>query len=406
MEAKNDNINEDKLRLNKDAKILLLIASLFTIGIGLSNTFVNVYIWRLKQNFVLIGIYNLFIHIFTPITFVLSGYLSKNRNGTIALRLGIIFHALFFFIILILQKKAANYVIPLGSFLGIAAGFYWLAFQVLTFDLTNDMNRDTFNSYHGMFGALSGMFAPLTAGFIINTQKNLTGYYIVFGISLAIFIIIIAISTVLKTYKFEGKFKLGYIIKNSRTSWRSILTSNFFFGIRNGILMFLINLLIFIVVQNELSIGKTTLIGAFISIVSFQIIEKIMKPDKRKIFLTTGTIMMLLAVTPILLKINFINIIIFIIINSFFTPFFNVPFHSASYNIIDKSGHPSERIEYIIFREIALNLGRILGILLFIYIASGVKEISELKILLFIAASSQLVIPFLIKKINKTVKVL
>ncbi len=56
---------------------------------------------------------------------------------------------------------SANHLILLGSFLGIAAGFYWLAFHVLSFDLTNDMNRDTFNSYNGMISSLSGMFAPI-----------------------------------------------------------------------------------------------------------------------------------------------------------------------------------------------------------------------------------------------------
>lgn len=402
-----DTANEEKkLHLQRDAKILLVIASLFTIGIGLSNTFVNIYLWRLEKNFKLIGIYNLFIHILTPLTFILSGYLTKHRNGTIALRLGIIFHAIFFFIILILREKAANYIIPLGSFLGIAAGFYWLAYQVLSFDLTNEKNRDTFNSYNGMVGALSGMFAPLTAGFIISRMEKLTGYYLVFGISLTIFIIIIGISFILKTYIFEGDFQLRNIIKSSNQSWLGIITGNYFFGIRNGVLMFLINLLIFIVAQNELSIGKTSLLGALISSISFRSIESFMKPERRKFFITTGTIMMFLAITPLIFKISFVYIIIFIIINAFFTPFFKVPFNSATYNIIDKSDHQQERIEFIIYKELVLNLGRITGIILFLITVSLTRDISYLKIILTAVGSSQLVIPFLIDKINQTIEVL
>ena len=397
---------EDKLHLQRDAKILLVIASLFTIAIGLSNTFVNVYIWRLKQDFVLIGVYNLFIHTLLPLTFVVAGYYSKSRNGTITLRIGVIFHALFFLFILLLQEQAANYLVPLGSFLGIAGGFYWLSFEILVFDLTNDKNRDTFNSYNGMVSSISGMLAPLTAGFIISSMNELTGYYLVFGISLAIFVVIIGISTVLKTHKFEGEFKLNYILKHAETGWKALITGNFFFGIRNGVLIFLINLLVFIVAQNEFSIGKIKLIGAVISTIAFEFIEKVMNPEKRKLFITIGTMMMFIATGSIILKISFINILIFVIINAFFVPFFRVPFDSATYNLIDENENQKNRIEYIIFNELALNLGRIVGIIVFIIVASATKKVSNLKLILLIIGSSQLVVPFLFKKINSEVEVL
>lgn len=397
--------DQKKTQLEREAKILLLIAGLFTIAIGLSNTFVNVFIWRIKKDFISIGLYNLFIHITSPLTFIFAGYLSKKRDGTIALRIGIIFHAIYFFLILILKDRAANHIIPLGAFLGIAAGFYWLAFHVLSFDLTNDMNRDTFNSYNGMIGSLSGMFAPLTAGFIISSMVKLTGYYLIFGISFTIFIIIVVISLFLHTHKAGKDFKLISTIKNCGKSCNAIILATLSFGVRNGVIMFLINLLIFITLKSELSIGKISLLGALISAISFQVIERYMKPDKRKMFIWTGAIMMFFSIFALFLKINLITLIIFTLLNSFFAPFFNVPFNSASYNILDKTKKSEERIEFIIYKEAALNTGRILGIITFIlFVNSGLTY--NLKYLLLIIGSVQLTVPLLINLINADAKVI
>ncbi len=403
---KQSDIMKEKLKLERDAKILLLIAGLFTIALGLSNTFVNIFIWRIKKDFISIGYFNLFIHITTPITFILAGYISKKKDGTIALRIGIFFHAIYFFLILILKNGAANYLIFLGSFLGIAAGFYWLAFHVLSFDLTNDMNRDTFNSYNGMISSLSGMFAPISAGFIISRMFKLTGYYLIFGISFSIFIIIVVISLFLHTHKVGNDFKLLKTIKTCEKSCNSIIVGTLFFGIRNGVIMFLINLLIFITLKSELSIGKISLLGAFISVFSFQVIEHFMKPVKRKLFLWTGAIMMFFSVSTLYLHINLTTLIIFTLINSFFAPFFNVPFNSASYNILDKTNKSNERIEFIIYKEIFLNIGRIIGIIGFIILAKNSSTYENLKYILLVIGSTQLMVPLLINYINSDGKVI
>jgi len=400
------NKKNNKLKLQHDAKILLLIAGLFAIAIGLSNTFVNIYIWRIKKEYVSIGIYNLLIHITLPLTFILGGYISKKRDGTSVLRIGIIFHTVFFLIIFLLREQAVDYLIFLGSFLGISAGFYWLGFHILSFDLTNDMNRDTFNSYNGIVGSLSGMFAPLAAGFIITSMKGLKGYYLIFGISFIIFVIIIIISIFLHTQKYGEKYRLIRVIKLSSHSWKSIMVGTFFFGIRNGVFIFFVNLLIFIVLKSELDIGKITLIGALISTLSYELIERIMKPPRRKSFITLGTVMMFISVVILIYKISFLSIIIFTILNAFFFPFFTVPFNSATYNILDKTHQEKNRTEYIVFKELVLNLGRITGIAAFIITVSNTKDILNLKSLILLIGSSQLVIPLLLKAINKNAEVL
>ncbi|MFS8652538.1 MAG: MFS transporter, partial [Caldibacillus sp.] len=53
--------------ITKDFKLLLAIGAMYSLSVALSNTFVNVYIWKLTASYLQIGIYNLMIVIAQPV---------------------------------------------------------------------------------------------------------------------------------------------------------------------------------------------------------------------------------------------------------------------------------------------------------------------------------------------------
>lgn len=61
----------------KDLHLLLLIGGLYSLSIALSNTFVNVYLWKQSGQIVDIAVYNLTVVLFQPLTFVFAGRLAK-----------------------------------------------------------------------------------------------------------------------------------------------------------------------------------------------------------------------------------------------------------------------------------------------------------------------------------------
>src|SRR5690625_214577 len=91
---------DEKNTLNKDLILLLVIGGLYSLGIFLSNTFVNVYLWRQAQDFLIIAMYNLAIFIFQAITFVIAGRVAKKVDRIIVLRLGVSFLSIFFLTVL------------------------------------------------------------------------------------------------------------------------------------------------------------------------------------------------------------------------------------------------------------------------------------------------------------------
>ena len=81
------------VEVNRDLVLLLLIGGLYTLAISLSNTFVNIYLWKQTQNYVNLGLYNLASVVLQPLTF-LVGEISEtyrsldfitNRVGTLAI---------------------------------------------------------------------------------------------------------------------------------------------------------------------------------------------------------------------------------------------------------------------------------------------------------------------------------
>lgn len=76
--------------------LLLAIGGLYSLSIALSNTFVNVYVWKKVNSFHALGVYNLAIVTWQPLAFIVAGKIAKKIDRVIVLRMGVTFLALFF----------------------------------------------------------------------------------------------------------------------------------------------------------------------------------------------------------------------------------------------------------------------------------------------------------------------
>lgn len=77
------------VEVNRDLILLLVMGGLYTLAISLSNTFVNIYLWKQTQNYVNLGLYNLASVVLQPLTFLFAGKLAKRIDRAILLRIGV-----------------------------------------------------------------------------------------------------------------------------------------------------------------------------------------------------------------------------------------------------------------------------------------------------------------------------
>ncbi|WP_099187313.1 MFS transporter [Tepidibacter mesophilus] len=386
--------------MSKEAKILLIVSGLFTLAKGLSNVFVNIFLWKKSNDFILISQYNLIQYIFLPISFTIAGWLAKKKNGIWSLRIGIVFYILFFILILLIKDRIIKYIYPLGILFGVAGGFYWLAFDVLSFDFTSTNNRDTFNGYNGFIAGISAAIAPFTAAYIIERSNNTAGYMIVFALSLICFIILILISLLLRSKHYKEKLDFKKIIGSNNFEWNNLRKSTAAWGLRDVVILFLLNILIYKTTKSEMELGKLFLIAYLISSASYILEQKFIKPNRRTFALHIGAIFMFISVLGLVIKINYSSILFFIILDAMSVPFFYVPMTSATFNVLAQHHEDNMRIEYIISRDIALNTGRILCTTLLMILLTFIKNDRVLNYFLLFIGSGQLIALYFLRKIK------
>lgn len=300
------------VELTKDLTLLLVIGGLYSLSVALSNTFVNIYLWKQTGSYVDIALYNLSIVVLQPLTFILAGRWAKKIDRVIVLRIGVIFLSLFYLTVLIAGTRAAAYLLLLGSLLGIGYGFYWLAFNVLTFEITEPETRDFFNGFLGTLSSFGGMIGPLAAGLIITNFEKFTGYTIVFGLSLGLFALAVVLSFFLKRRPAEGKYYFKRIIEERKRNenWRLITNAHFFQGLREGVFLFVISVFVYISTGSEMALGTFGLLNSGISFIAYFLASRYIKKNFRKKAILIGGLLLYAAVLIIVWEVTYTKLLI------------------------------------------------------------------------------------------------
>lgn len=389
--------------VSKDLILLLVIGGLYSLSIALSNTFVNVYLWKQSGEFIDLAIYNLSIVVMQPLTFIFAGRLAKKVDRVIVLRLGVTFLAIFFLIVLMIGGSASKFLILLGGTLGIGYGFYWLAFNVLTFEITEPETRDFFNGFLGVMNSIAGMVGPIVAGFAISKLKNFTGYTTIFTISLLLFSGAVVLSFFIKRRKAEGDYLLKRIFheRKNNKNWKLITRAHFFQGLREGTFVFVIGVFVFITTGSELALGTFGLVNSAVAFLGYYLASRVIKKTMRKRFIFFGGTLLYMSIFLILFDLTYQKLLIYAALIAIGYPLLLVPYMSITYDVIGKAWSAARaRIEYIVVKEIFLNMGRILSVVGFIIAITFFDEKQSIPVLLTIIGAGHFVIYFFVRNVQ------
>ncbi len=389
------------VEVNKDLMLLLIIGGLYSLSIALSNTFVNVYLWKQSGEFSDLGFYNLAIVVFQPLTFILAGRWAKKIDRVIVLRLGVVFLALFYLFVLFIGDKASTYLLMLGALLGIGYGFYWLAFNVLTFEITEPETRDFFNGFLGILTSVGGMIGPFAAGYIISTLEKFTGYTVIFTISLLLFFAAVILSLFLKRRGAEGRYELRRIFeeRKNNNNWRYITNAHFFQGLREGTFLFAVSVLVFITTNSEMALGTFGLLNSAVAFVCYYLATRLIKKEYRKKAILAGGLILYAAIFFLVFELTYMKLLFYAVTIAIAYPLLLVPYVSLTYDVIGRGWKAAEmRIEYIVVREVFLNMGRAASIILFLIAVIFFDTDKSIPVLLCIlGAGHALIYPFVRK---------
>lgn len=139
-------------------------------------------------------------------------------------------------------------------------------------------------------------------------------------------------------------------------------------GLREGVMSFLLILIFYEVSQNELQLGFFNFVLSIITFLSYYFVGRYISRKRRYFSMFLGGILLTFFTSIVLWEPSIKSFWLFGIANSMFFPLIVVPLTTISYNVIRNNCRTAEyQTEFLSFREIPLNIGRILGILLLIF---------------------------------------
>ncbi|MFD3257716.1 MFS transporter [Paenibacillus lentus] len=362
-----------KSSLDRQCILLLAVNSLFVLAGALSGTFLNVYLWKARQDFMMIGWFAFSQQIAIGLTFWIAGKWVKERDKMIILRLGIIISGLFYMLVLASGSQMVHYIWPLGIVSGIGAGIFWLTFNVVYFEVTDRTNRDLFNGWVGIMGSMIGICGPWLSGWLISALPGERGYRLIFSISLIIYGVGVLLSFRLKKRERGGVYRWFEPVRRLRAGspWRQAVPASIAYGLREGVFLFLINLLVYISTSSEWKVGQYMLVTSLVSLFSYWAAGKWLAIRHRNIEMLIGALMISLAVLPLLWKVSYATLIIFGVGTSLFMPLYIIPMISSVFDLMGRdAGDAEDRVELIALREISMMIGRLAGIIVFIWFYS------------------------------------
>ncbi|QIZ68377.1 MFS transporter [Geobacillus subterraneus] len=392
-------------RMDRDLLLLLCIGGFYALAVSLSNTFVNIYLWKQTGDFRDLALYNLAVVTMQPLTFLFAGRLAKQMDRILILRLGVSCLAVFFVTVLFVGPRAHQYLLVLGALLGVGYGFYWLAFNVLTFEITEPETRDFFNGFFGVLTSSAGMIGPIVAGYMISSLAGLKGYTLVFSLSLGLFLVAVLLSFFLKRRTAAGKYLFLRILKerNQNENWRLITNAHFFQGLREGSFVFVISVLVYVTSNSEWALGKYGLVNSFTSFVAYYAVSRLMRQEYRMKAILLGGLLLYAAVFLIVFQPSYPRLIVYAVTIAVAYPILLVPYSSLTFDVIGRSWKSAEaRVEYIVVRELFLNAGRMASILAFLAAVTLFGEKMGIRMLMFVCGAGHLVIYWFVRRIRFT----
>lgn len=387
-------------RLSREAALTITIHSLFQFGASMAGLFLNLYLWRLTEDLVVNGVYNIVLYATTPLGFALGGWIAKRKDRLVTYRLGILMTALFFLLVIIARENLIPYFMLFALLNGFASGLYWVGYLVLMYDVSTDANRIRYLGLNMVFFNAAGLIGPALAGAIIGWSEGLSGYMIAFSASFALFVMAAIVSLRIRASHSRHKsyyLNLMPLLMRKNSVWMKALLGFFTFGLFQGVMMFLPTILLYQTVGREDWVGYFGVCFSSIIIATGYVLSRKASEAKARLYILMSSSAMSAGAAILLYDVRLWTVIVFMVLFSVSNPLALNTLNTYYYRLIGKLPLKGQlRNEAVVMRESFLNCGRIVSIIFLLLFSRDLQSV-WLPVMLLVAALLQFLIYFTVK---------
>jgi YQGE family putative transporter len=365
-------------KLHPKATVAFVLTGLYSAAEALCSIFVTVYFWINSHDLNLICRYYIALFVVTPVFYILAGWYSQARDRLHVYRLGLVLHAAYYGVLLVVQERAPDYAVALGAMLGVTWGAYWGAANTINYDVTTHGKRERFYGLLGAVTNLARLAAPPIGGLIIQmSEDRLQGYHRLFALVLGLYLLAFFLSYRLPKDDERRPFRIRRALFPGRDQrdWRYVMLASMSLAGSFHIFGILLGLLMYLETNNEVNVGGFASYQALVAIAVSTFLSRYMRTENRGGYMLAAAILLFAAGFLFFTEITALTLILFGLLRSVSMSAFGIGHFSLRMEIIGNSAEePSQRIEYLCAFEIPLAIGRILMLLCLMYFSSYFAE--------------------------------
>jgi MFS transporter, YQGE family, putative transporter len=383
--------------LPRPTRVLLVTNMIYAFVLPVIEIFVGAYIMRSSNDPAIVAIYQLTVYTGIPLTFLVNGYLLNRVKISHLYSFGMLLSGLSMLVMMSLQDLSAMGVGVAGLLMGCSFGFFWANRDFLALNTTNDLSRNYYYGLETFFYTITYIIVPLAVGaFLANTEMygwfggNMNAAYQM--VTVAVFVLTIFSSIVIHKEDFKKPELKKFLFFKFHALWRKMLVLAGLKGLAQGYLVTAPAILIMRLVGNEGSVGLVQGISGVFTAVLLYLLGRATTPSHRIYIFIIGLIIFLFGTLVNGILFSGIGVIVFVLCKVLFAPLHDIAYFPTQMRVIDIVSKIEKRNEfaYIFNHEFGLYVGRFLGLVLFIVLATYVSEEFALKYALIIIAVLQL----------------
>ncbi len=377
---------------------MVLVHGAYTAANLLAGTFLSIFLWRASHDLTPIAVYSGLSALMIPIAFVANGLLWRGLGAGASIRLGLFGNGCSYLVILMLGNDAPHWVVALGLMRGMAEGFYWSGFHLVSYDTTCDRDRDRYFGAQATASWILTAALPPAAGAIIVAGTHVggtyRGYQLVFALAAVLLMAAMVLAGRLPSSARERlSVRRVAMLGRRNPDWRWVTRARLADGFTGSLVGLVLTILMFLVLKNEQQVGNFTglmgLLGVGISLG----LAAFMKPKHRIACALVGGALLVLSTFLLPLYLTAWAIVGFGLLRAIGGPLHGNALAPLALQVIDRDPTPQAmRYDYIVHQELCLGIGRVLSIGCFLLLATPMNQMLLARIVVVVAGAAPILI--------------
>ena len=388
--------------ISKPAKILVCDKAIGKVIDIFLTTFLASYFYKIsEQNMVYLAIYHIVTYVVATIGAFIVGDYIKRKNKIRLYRLGIAIKAFNIFLIILLKEKIVDYVYLIGIVNGITTATTGFPFNMIESEQVESKERSKYQGYKKAAEQIIGIVIPTFLGAYITFNSYEIAAILILIFSFLRFALSLLIQNI--NIQKEGLRLKEFIgIMKGDKKLKKLYYIEFFKGITvYGVMELVVFLLIIYELKNDLELGAWTSIFAILTVISMFWFAKYYKENRENKILKVFFLFILISFVCMICSINIYTIVLYNIVYYIFVNILLNITETRLFNYSSQGVYKDKfNTEYFIFREVYLNMARILGFFV-LWIVGITQNMSWLKILLLFITVALICIIKMSKDLNK-----